>query len=99
MTFRDVKVIPLLGEMSQSDKRVAVFAEKPSLTDIDETLCFYLLGSHTGLPLQCNISRFIYTVGATLCGRPKRYRYINKKSANKPFQTTRTITNPERSDH
>ena len=40
MTFRDVKVIPLLGEMSQSDKRVAVFAEKPSPTDIAETFVF-----------------------------------------------------------
>ena len=28
----DVREIPLLGEMSQSDKRVAVFAEKPSPT-------------------------------------------------------------------
>ena len=34
--FRDVREIPLLGEMSQSDKRVAVFAEKPSPTDIEE---------------------------------------------------------------
>ena len=36
----DVRVIPLLGEMSQSDKRVAVFAEKPSPTDIEETFVF-----------------------------------------------------------
>ena len=41
--------------------------------------CCYLSGSHTGLPLQCNISVCIYTVGATLCGRPKRYLYINLK--------------------
>ena len=40
MTFRDVKVIPLLGEMSQSDKRVAVFAEKPSPADVQETFVF-----------------------------------------------------------
>ena len=38
--FWDVKVIPLLGEMSQSDKRVAVFAEKPSPTDTEETFVF-----------------------------------------------------------
>ena len=31
----DVREIPLLGEMSQSDKRVAVFAEKPYPTSID----------------------------------------------------------------
>ena len=29
---------------------------------------------------------------------PKRYQYININSANKPFQTARTIINPERSD-
>ena len=33
-------MIPLLGEMSQSDKRVAVFAEKPSPADIQETFVF-----------------------------------------------------------
>ena len=51
----------------------------PSPTAIEETLCFYLSGSHTGLPLQCNISVCIYTVGATLCGRPKRHLNINLK--------------------
>ena len=36
---RDVWEIPLLGEMSQSDKRVAVFAEKPSPTEM--FVCYY----------------------------------------------------------
>ena len=71
----------------------------PSPTDIDETLCFYLSGSHTGLPLQCNIGRFIYIVGATLRGRPKRCQYINQPKENNLIQTTRTIINSERSDH
>ena len=29
----------------------------------------------------------------------KRYQYIKIRSADKPFQTTRNITNSERSDH
>ena len=42
--FRDVREIPLLGEMSQSDKSVAVFAEKPSPTNLVQT---FVLLSHT----------------------------------------------------
>ena len=38
---------------------------------------------------------WIFIVGATLCGRPKRCRYINQPKENKFIQTTRTITNSE----
>ena len=41
---RDVRGIPLIGEMSQSDKRVAVFAEKPSPTAIEEMFDFNFVG-------------------------------------------------------
>ena len=42
--FRDVKGIPLLGEMSQSDKRVAVFAEKPSPTKLNSNISSIAVG-------------------------------------------------------
>ena len=77
---RDVREIPLLGEMSQSDKRVAVFAEKPSPTAIQETFVFNFVGD--GFPHV-----------------PKRIQYIYHPEETKPFQTTRTIINSERSDH
>ena len=51
---RDVREIPLLGEMSQSDKRVAVFAEKPSPTDIEETFDFNFVGDgFPHVPKRC----------------------------------------------
>ena len=40
----------------------------------------------------------IYFVGDGFPHIPKRFQFINIKSANKPFQTTRTIINSERSD-